>query len=218
MIFMNRRAVILGLGSTAAASAAVGTGAFSAAQLSDRDADIAVTNDADALLGLVPNDDIAGVKLVDGQLAISLADPGINVNSVYQFGAFVENDEDLDDAVDERFDPVVYEDDFDPETNFRSAFMLRNQSNNDVDVRLALEDFKLGNDDDEPKFLLQLHDADNDVRGIIDPNADENDATVEETPLGSGEAIGVSFIVNASDSSVGDEVNGDISVTAGEAL
>ena len=215
---MNRRAVILGLGSTAAASAAVGTGAFSAAQLSDRDADIAVTNDADALLGLVPNDDIAGVKLVDGQLAISLADPGINVNSVYQFGAFVENDEDLDDAVDERFDPVVYEDDFDPETNFRSAFMLRNQSNNDVDVRLALEDFKLGNDDDEPKFLLQLHDADNDVRGIIDPNADENDATVEETPLGSGEAIGVSFIVNASDSSVGDEVNGDISVTAGEAL
>ena len=215
---MNRRAVILGLGSTAAASAAVGTGAFSAAQLSDRDADIAVTNDADALLGLVPNDDIAGVKLVDGQLAISLADPGINVNSVYQFGAFVENDEDLDDAVDERFDPVVYEDHFDPETNFRSAFMLRNQSNNDVDVRLALEDFKLGNDDDEPKFLLQLHDADNDVRGIIDPNADENDATVEETPLGSGEAIGVSFIVNASDSSVGDEVNGDISVTAGEAL
>lgn len=215
---MNRRAVILGLGSTAAASAAVGTGAFSAAQLSDRDADIAVTNDADALLGLVPNDDIAGVKLVDGQLAISLADPGINVNSVYQFGAFVENDEDLDDAVDERFDPVVYEDHFDPETNFRSAFMLRNQSNNDVDVRLALEDFKLGNDDDEPKFLLQLHDADNDVRGIIDPNADDNDATVEETPLGSGEAIGVSFIVNASDSSVGDEVNGDISVTAGEAL
>ena len=53
---MKRRKFTIGLGAiTTGAAAALGTSAFTAAQISDRDADIAVVDDSNALIGLVPN-------------------------------------------------------------------------------------------------------------------------------------------------------------------
>ena len=64
---MNRRQLIIGLGAaTSGVGLSFGTGAFTAGELSNREVNIAVTNDAQSLIGLVPNDDIAGVKLVNG--------------------------------------------------------------------------------------------------------------------------------------------------------
>ena len=96
------------MGSLAAGSAAaMGTGAFSAAQIDGRSAEVQVNNDASALIQLVPghHSSVAGsdstvtsnrVGYEDGQLFIDFDDSddggdgsgtGINPDSVYQVGA-----------------------------------------------------------------------------------------------------------------------------------
>ncbi|MES3160593.1 MAG: hypothetical protein PPP55_03370, partial [Halorubrum sp.] len=58
---MERRKFTIGLGALATGSAAaIGTGAFSAAFVGDRDANITVSGDADALLALRPGYDLVG--------------------------------------------------------------------------------------------------------------------------------------------------------------
>ena len=93
---MERRKFVVGLGALAAGtSAAVGSGAFTAAELSGREADINVVADTDGLIGLraggsdlVTDDGGAG----ENELSIDF-DPdddgrGVNPNSVYQVGGF----------------------------------------------------------------------------------------------------------------------------------
>lgn len=215
---MNRRKFLLGLSATtgvASSGFVLGTGAFSASRI-DREANISVSNDADALIGLIPNEEIAGVKLVDNQLAITLDDPGINKNSVYQFGAFVDSDDsmtDLDAAVGNKFAPVVYEDSFDPSENFQSAFMVRNQTDTDLNLQLmvSIED---DGSNTEPKYMFQSHNQHGDTQ-TISPQGD-NGLYPTEIPLPSGEAIGVSFSIVATDSDIGDSLSGTVSVDAGE--
>ena len=96
---MKRRKLLIGASGVTASALAIGTGAFSAARV-ERNASITVTTDADGLVGLVPNPDVAGVKMNSSQLAIDLEDPGVNVNSVYQFGLF---EGDLDNDYPENF-------------------------------------------------------------------------------------------------------------------
>lgn len=217
---MNRRKFLLGLGATTSVASSgfvLGTGAFSASRI-DREANISVSNDAEALIGLVPNEDIAGVELVNNQLAIVLDDPGINVNSVYQFGAFVDNEDsmvDLDSAVGNKFAPVTYEEPFDPSDNFRSAFMVRNQTDTDLDLQLKVSITNDGSTN-EPKYMFQSHNKKGDTQ-TIRPQGDNGIYPIE-TPLPSGEAIGVSFSVVATDSEVGDSLSGTISVDAGEVV
>ncbi|EMA69653.1 hypothetical protein [Halorubrum distributum] len=111
---MERRKFVVGLGALASGSAAaVGTGAFSAAQISGREADIAVSSDADALIQLIPGYDAVGqsdstvtdnrVGYENGQLFISFDDSGtggngsgngVNPNSVYQVGAIGDDGQD----------------------------------------------------------------------------------------------------------------------------
>ena len=213
---MNRRQLIIGLGAaTSGVGLSFGTGAFTAGELSNREVNIAVTNDAQSLIGLVPNDDIAGVKLVNGELAIALEDVGVNVDSSYQFGAFVENDTtNWTNLV--GFDPVMYSNTgFDPENNFESAFMLRNQTSKDLNVEMTLEITDVDNDD-EPKYVFQIHDG-NQQEGLIKSTGSTTTSTSsQQTPLPSGEACGVSFAINAFGSSVGDSLSGSISIEAGE--
>ena len=96
---MERRKFVIGLGALAAgSSAAVGTGALTAAELGERDVDIAVSSDENALVGLRPGDSDL-VDLNDDQLEISFdADnhdvgaggpgtgDGVNPDSTYQIG------------------------------------------------------------------------------------------------------------------------------------
>jgi hypothetical protein len=106
---MERRKFVIGLGSLAAGgAAATGTGAFSAAQIDGREADIGISGDTGALIQLIPgnNDEAPDVGSVDpanstvpddrvflesGQLGISFNDDGggdgVNADSVYQVGA-----------------------------------------------------------------------------------------------------------------------------------
>ena len=213
---MNRRQLIIGLGTvTSGVSLSFGTGAFTAGELSNRELKIAVTNDAQSLIGLVQNNEIAGVRLVGGELAIALEDTGVNVGSSYQFGAFVENNStDWTDVV--GLDPVMYGDTgFHPQNNFESAFMLRNNTSSDLSIKMTLEATDIDNDS-EPKYVFQVHDE-NQQEGLIKSTGGTTTSmSSKNTPLPSGEACGVSFAINAMDSSIGDSLSGSISIEAGE--
>lgn len=91
---MERRKFIAGLGSlTAAGAAGIGTGAFSAMS-ADRQANVNVVSDNDALISLTPEDEDGVVYTTDnpGELAIDFSgqngDSGVNVNSRYIVGSF----------------------------------------------------------------------------------------------------------------------------------
>lgn len=203
--------MLLGLGAVVSGSVgAVGSGAFSAAQLDNRTVNISVVNDANALVGLVPNGDIAGVDDDGGKLSISLDNHGINVDSLYQFGAFVDDEDFPGNKVGDQFEPVLYSDDFDVEENFRSAFAVANQTSQPMDVELSLE-ITEGENEGYPSFVFQLHDEADQLDVIHSP------ATLSAgVSLATGEAVGVSFSVDTSDSEVGDDLAGTLSLSATE--
>lgn len=89
---MKRRAVLLGLGASAAGGAAMfGSGAFT--QISaERQVSIGIDRDSQALLGLVPNTDLATVFEQNGELRIdsdqlSVGNRGFNANATVAIGA-----------------------------------------------------------------------------------------------------------------------------------
>jgi hypothetical protein len=208
---MKRRNVLLGFGAAASGvGAAVGTGAFSAAQLDNRNVNISVVNDSDGLVGLVPNDRIAGVDDDGGKLSISLDDHGVNVDALYQFGAFVDDTDFPEGELGDQFDPVLYDDGFDVDDNFRSAFAVVNQTTREMEVEFELN-IDYGQSEDQPQFVFQLHDGTEQLDAIDSPDELTGDAT-----LGSGEAIGVSFSIDSSNSEVGDGLTGSFSVSARE--
>lgn len=209
---MKRRTLLLGL--TAGTAAVTGTGAFSAARV-ERDASISVTNDANSLVGLVPNDQIAGVKEVNNQLTIDLDDPGINVNSAYQFGAFVDNgdsEETWSGVVGGTFDPVLYEEDFEYDDNFKSAFAVVNQTQGTkrVVLDLSITDPDGSGADYQPKIYLQVHTSGGEISVMQYPG----DTTTMPIDLGAGQALGVSFAIDATDSVVGNSLEASLSVEA----
>jgi hypothetical protein len=208
---MKRRNLLLGFGAAASGvGAAVSTGAFSAAQLDNRNVNISVVNDSDGLVGLVPNDRIAGVDDDGGKLSISLGDHGVNVDALYQFGAFVDDTDFPEGELGDQFDPVLYDDDFDVDDNFRSAFAVVNQTRREMEVEFDLE-LDYAQSEKQPEFVFQLHDEDGQLDAI-----DSAEELGDEATLGTGEAIGVSFSINTSNSGVGDELTGSFAVSARE--
>jgi hypothetical protein len=87
---VKRRKFLIGLGAVAAGSAAaVGTGAFSSAAMPDRHVTVAIDDDANSQIALVPGNDPDVSISGDGQLELELlgADgEGVNINSVYTWG------------------------------------------------------------------------------------------------------------------------------------
>lgn len=209
---MKRRNILLGLGAAVSGSVgAVGTGAFSAARLDNRVVDISVVNDAEGLIGLVPNDDIAGVDDDDGgKLSISLDEHGINVDSLYQFGAFVDDSDFPTEKFGNKFNPVLYSSDFDIGANFRSAFAIVNQTDRGMDISLSLK-IGAGGNTGTPDFVFQLHDRKDQLDAISSPST-----LSAEVDLDPGEAVGVSFSVDTSDNEVGDDLSGSLSLSATE--
>ncbi|MDB2240142.1 hypothetical protein [Halorubrum ezzemoulense] len=213
---MNRRDVVVGLGALVGTGAAAsGTGAFSAAEAS-REAKINVVDDSDGLVGLVANDAVAGVRMnTGGELTISLGDddPGVNVGSVYQFGAFV-SDNGVTDITGDTFSVVAADDPSDMsggQESLESAFAVVNQSANDLALTV---DFELRDDSDEGTkyaFELQSSQGGGGTREGLATSPITGQLTAQ---LATGESIGVSFIVNALDGATADEITGSLSLSA----
>lgn len=213
---MNRRDVVVGLGALVGTGAAAsGTGAFGAAEVS-RQATIDVVDDSDGLVGLVANEAIAGVRMdTDGELTISIGDddPGVNVSSVYQFGAFASGD-DVDDLTGDTFSVVTDGDPADMsdgQESLESAFAIVNQSAEELSVTI---DFELNDDidgDTEYAFELQSSQGESGTREGLATSPITGRLTAR---LAIGESIGVSFIINALNGTAADEISGSLSVSA----
>ena len=213
---MNRRNLIIALGGiTGGGAFTLGTGAFSSAQLR-RDADIAVVNDSSALIGLIPNPAVSGVNDDGGELTIDLDDPGINQNSIYQFGFFASDD---GVEVDGDFPFTEPEPSKRKDGEFGSAFLIANQTSNQQKLEI---DYELGQTDDEndgefeTSYWFEVHHNHKDVdRTLINKPVEDGNAKVT---LGSGEACGVSFLLEVPGDTLGEEITGSLSITAGEAV
>lgn len=217
---MNRRKYLLGLGTaTLAGGLSIGTEAFTAARV-ERNAHIGVSNDSESLIALVPNPRVSGVREVNGQIAIDLDDPGVNVNSIYQFGLF--DDDWQSGTYDPNGDsfPLVEDepDARDTDGEFGSAFLVENRTTDPIAIEMT---FVVNEGDDESdagdtKFVFQTHHDGNEKDTLVydGESPPEMGLTVDE--LGSGEAFGVSFLVDAIDGAVGDVLDASVSVAAGE--
>ena len=206
---MNRRKFIVGLSAAAlGSSATLGTGAFTSAQV-NRAANISVVDDSQGLIGLIPNDDVAGVSEGDnGQLSISMTDPGINVNSIYQFGHLMQN---YSSETPEWFTLETTDDPIKSGTDgFESAFLVTNQANSTIDITFTLDPTSSSSDAGGTKFVFEIHDSDKKISDIRYPNQTANPSLT----LRSGEAFGVSFFVNAIGGHVDDSFTASIEIDA----
>jgi hypothetical protein len=213
---MNRRDVVAGLGAIVGSGAVLsGTGAFSAAEVS-RQVEIKVVDDSDGLIGLVANEAIAGVRMTDdGELTISIGDedPGVNVSSVYQFGAFV-SDDDVSGITGDTFAVVTDGDPSDmsgDQDSLESALAIVNQSAEDLSVTV---DFELNADISSGiEYAFELHSSQqgSGMREGIAKNPTTGQLTAQ---LATGESIGLSFIINALEGVTADEISGNLSVSA----
>ena len=213
---MNRRDVVIGLsGLVGAGALASGTGAFSAAEAT-REASITVVDDSHGLVGLVPNEEIAGVKTDPNQLTIALGvddEPGVNVNSVYQFGKFV-TDDGVEEITGDTFSVVTSNDPADMsmgQDSLESAFAVVNQSTQDLDVTLT---FDLDDEmDGGTEYAFELQSSKDDTGSREGKTTSPIDGSLDGQ-LDVGESFGVSFIVNALDGLVSDEISGSLSISA----
>lgn len=202
--------MILGLGVTVTGmSAAFGTGAFTAGELSDRQARVTVTNDDTSLIALDPNDDLRGVRLENGELTIDLNDPGINADSIYQFGYFAEGGEEPE--VESDTFPLTMEDPISG-SDFGSAFVVRNQSSSPKEVEFDFTVNTEGSDPGDTTFIYQAHSED-ETDTLVYP--DDENLTLSVDELDVGEEFGVSFLVDTTGGSIGDHFQASFSVTAG---
>lgn len=214
---MNRRDVVSGIGGLlGTATLTLGTGAFGAAEL-ERESNIAVVDDSDGLIGLIPNEEIAGVTTTSGGLTIAIdeANGGVNVNSVYQFGMFAADDG-VGGLTDGTF-PLVTDDDpanvSDGQDSLESAFAIVNQSGRkrDVTMRFELDDDIDDGSETAYAFELQSSIGESGQRVGVAESPIQGD---EQFELEVGDSVGVSFIVNAFGGSVGDEIDGSVAISA----
>lgn len=213
---MNRRDIVLGLGGLIGSAGVLGTGAFTASEL-ERASNISVVDDSGGLLGLVPNASIAGVMTEGGELTIAIdeANGGVNVNSVYQFGAFVDDDG-VADLTDGTFTLVTDDDPADMsdgQASLESAFAIVNQSGQTREVTV---DFELNDDIEsgsQTEYAFELHSSigGSGQRIGIATSPIDDDVQFE---LGVGESVGVSFIVNAFGGAIGDGIDGSLAISA----
>jgi|GEM_PF-6568574 len=197
---MNRRRFLLGTSLALSGSALTsGVGAFTASTMA-RSADVSVVDDTNGLIALVPNPDFEAVGIEDGELHFA---PEVNVDSVYQFGAFVEGGTDPS--------PPTFElvtapapSDRSGESGLRSAFAIVNNTSDTaaVDCEVAFT----GGDDADTEVYFQFHDEGAQTGSLL--TADGGGRTLDYT-LSPGDHVGASFLVNA----LGVNENENVSVT-----
>ena len=207
---MKRRKLLVGLSATVTGGSAVlGTGAFTSAQV-NREANISVVDDSEGLIGLIPNGDVAGVSEGDnGQLSISISDPGINVNSIYQFGYFAET---YPTITPEWFTLETAENPIGSDTDdFKSAFLIANQTETKIDLTFTIDPTSSRSDAGETRFVFEIQDSDGKRTELRGPEQ----IAKPSLELGSGRVLGVSFFVNALDGEVGDFFSASLEIEAG---
>ena len=234
---MERRKFVIGLGALATGSAAaVGSGAFSAARIDDRDANFKVTGDEDSLVALIPGNQFSEtesestlseangyVDYDDGELDIHLEGEegqGMNTGSVYQLGAIGSNGKDaMDTGLDNGLstDDVVYGEEEDQwldsaDVKDDPAFVIANNTEDEINVQLSLRNASLPNDV-QGAFVLVGDKVDFEqgaaafARGFDDQPTGETTAGVD-----SGSYAGVSLILKAENGADVGDISGDLEV------
>jgi hypothetical protein len=235
---VKRRKFVVGLGSLAAGgAAAMSTGAFTAAELSGREADIEVANDADGLIGLKAGD-TEFVSNSDGELTIDLSSEsnggdGVNPNSTYQVGGLGGFDSNNIDLVpgDPTTDPSVGDVAIDTETNIEAeyAFKVMNQTGSAKDIEIAYSAndepfpsgtrlflvayYPEGSGDSEQEEGLAVGDYTNDNEKAMSIIFDDDQQY--SASIGSGKEFYVTLLVEVGDASDGTDLGGDMTVRAG---
>ncbi|MFD1599662.1 hypothetical protein [Halobellus rarus] len=233
---MERRKFVIGLGALASGSAAaMGTGAFTAAELDGREANIGVVDDTNGLIGLEAGDS----ELVsndggsnDNELVINFnpdgPGDGVNPNSKYQVGGLggIGNLDEVpgNPTLDTTVEDVAIDTDSDIEDHY--AFKLLNQSGSDQAIEVAYEanedfpseaevymvsQYEEGQDDSEQTSAL-IASATPDAREASIIYSDDTDYS---TDVDSGKDVKISLLVVVGDADTGDDLDGDITVRAG---
>ena len=243
---MDRRKFVIGAGALATGSAAaVSTGAFSAAQIDDRDVDIAVRGDDEALIQLVPGHMATEggtvpenrVDLDDGQLYISFDDSdtdggggnGVNPNSVYQVGSIGAQGKNalgnLDGANDgipgpTTADKILYGEDEDKPATADPAFEIRNESDQNYSMNVAVE---AESTPDETEFTAAFVLRSESTGGTdtsfaaAQPISSYPDGYGDDIEVDSGDAVGVSLIVVTENVSPDADLDAEVIIEVGEA-
>jgi len=216
------------MGSLAAGAAAtMGTGAFTAAQLDNRNVDIGVSTDENALIGLRAGNDELVTQDSNGKLDIDFnsnnGGDGVNPDSTYQIGAIgTDGESAISDYVDEETDPDVSTGDIlyggavesgEPTVDGAPAFSLLNNSENDYNVELFYD----GSGVSGVTVLLVGVGPDNVGAAVFDiDESNEEDGRLGGFPLPAGNEFDISMLVVAeADAATGESFDEDIIVQAG---
>lgn len=235
---MQRRKFVIGAGALASgAAAAVGTGAFSAALIDGRDANIAVTADDNSLVSLVPGNEAVDdgtvsdefVDQTDNTLEIDLEGDdgqGMNVGSTYQLGAIGDDGTDaMNSGLDNGLGPedVIYgneDDQWLDEADVHSdpAFAIKNETENDINVQLYFDADEIP-DGVEGAFVLVGQQVDFE-QGAAALSQGLRDQPTGETTAGvkSGEYAGVSILLTADEEADLGAIEGTLEVRAEGAI
>ena len=216
---MERRKFVIGMGALATgSSAAVGTGAFDSMS-AERGATINVVDDSNGLIALSDKTDSDVVRASGGELVIDFnpenEGTGVNVDSRYQVGRMINYPPgEAPGLLDTEASPVTYEE---------PAFSITNQDTveHDISLNYSLNGsigsskiyFQLQTEEDGTAPVAGSGNTNGDISGeILIPNAAGrgNETTVT---LGSGEYVGVSFIIEAGDDPA-DNLSGTLTVSA----
>ena len=239
---MERRKFVIGLGALASgAAAATGTGAFTAAELDGREANIGVVNDANGLIGLKADPDAEYVTNSGGtgenELMIDFSSTGggegVNPNSTYQVGGLGEFDSSNIDLVpgDPTVSPSVGQVAIDTTSNISDeyAFKVMNQTDSpkDIEVTYNANDepfpdgtrlflvayYPNGSDDSEKEEGLAV----GDVTGPNDKSASIIFGSDQQysSSIGSGKEFFVTILVEVGGASSGTDLGGTLTVRAG---
>ena len=224
---MERRKFVIGLGALATgASAAVGTGALTAARLDDRDVSVQVADDSNGLITLIDGDTAATFES-NGQLAIdfdqiSNNSQGVNPNSTYQVGYI---DDDGEDSIDEwvagdneidgpdvTSQDVLYNDDVD---EHNTAFTMRNETTDPLNIEIFYEG------DDPGEFGTAVLVGSGAQRGAAAFAVDASNLEAGRLggfPLDSGDSFHVSLLIKTADMSADgkDDWDGSLTVRASD--
>ncbi|WP_066411237.1 hypothetical protein [Halorubrum aethiopicum] len=170
---------------------------------------MSVVNDSKGLVALIPNDEVAGVDEGDnGQLSISITDPGINVNSLYQFGYLTHTYPNITPdwfTVETTDDPIGTDTD-----DFKSAFLIANQTNSTMSVTFTLDPTSSSSDAGDTRFLFEIQNSNGKLTEVRYPSQ----TVAPSLELDPGDALGVSFVVNALNGDVGDFFTASLEVEA----
>ena len=234
---MERRKFVIGAGALATGSAAaVGSGAFTAAELDARDADIGVVDDTDGLIGLeAGNSELVSDTGGSGENQLEIdfnpgADgTGVNPNSTYQVGGLggIDNLNEVPGAPGAV--PSVESKAIDMSTPITDtfAFQLLNQSGSPHNIEVSYE----GPDDfPEETFVYMVSKYDDADGGsseetsalVAQASPDSRRASILYSDdadwseaVGSGDTVQVTILVVVNGVATGTDLGGDIVVRAG---